>query len=137
VQALTDAGITRTLQVDLGSERSSALNAQQVGSMQLAEYATPPNEGTLTISRPIYDHQLGRMVEPWEIRPGNLIRVRGITPNTNSLNVTDSDGVTVFRIVAVDYDTGSASASLELDSHPLSVERALANLAKRGPRRRI
>jgi hypothetical protein len=137
VPALADAGITRALPVDLGSERSSALNAQQVGQQQLAEYVTPPNEGTLTVARPIYDHQRGTRIMPWEIRPGNLIRVRGIQPNINSLNATDRDGVTVFRIVAVDYDTASASATLELDSHPLSVSRALANLAKRGPRRRI
>jgi hypothetical protein len=98
----------------------------------LAEHATPPNAGTLTIARPIYDHERGRMVDPWEIRPGNLIRVRGIQPNPNSLNVTDRDGVTVFQIVGTDYDTSSASATLELDSYSPTVARALAALSGRG-----
>lgn len=137
VAVLDDAGITRTLHVELGGERSSAANAQQVGSQQLSEHATPPNEGTLTVARPVYDHERGQSIQPWEIRPGSLIRVRGIAPNTNSLNMSDRDGVTVFTIVAVDYDTASASATLELDSHPPTVARALADLARRGPRRRI
>jgi hypothetical protein len=123
---------TRDAFLDLGDEVASPTNADQAGDQFLAEHATPPNAGTLTVARPIYDHERGTRVMPWEIRPGNLIRVRGITPNPNSLNVTDRDGVTVFQIVGVDYDTSSASATLELDSYSPTVARALAALSGRG-----
>jgi hypothetical protein len=131
-QTVAELDFTRDAFVDLGDEVASSENAIQAGDQLLAEHATPPNAGTLTIARPIYDHERGRMVDPWEIRPGNLIRVRGIQPNPNSLNVTDRDGVTVFQIVGTDYDTSSASATLELDSYSPTIARALAALSGRG-----
>jgi hypothetical protein len=130
VPVLDDAGLTREAFVDLGDEIASPTNAIQVGDRFLADHASPPNAGALTIARPIYDRNRGTSVMPWEIRPGRLIRVRGVLPNTNSLNVTDRDGVTVFRVISVDYDTSSASARLELDSYPPGVARTLAALAK-------
>jgi hypothetical protein len=123
---------TRDAFLDLGDEVSSPTNADQAGDQFLAEHAIPPNAGTLTVARPIYDHDRGMRIMPWEIRPGNLIRVRGITPNPNSLNVTDRDGVTVFQIVGTDFDTSSASATLELDSYSPTIARALAALSGRG-----
>lgn len=128
VDVLDAAGLTRDGFVDLGDETGELNNATRAGDEFLAEHAVPPNAGTLEIARPIFDHDQGTMVQPWEIRPGNLIRVRGVRPNANSLNATDRDGVTVFRIVGHDYDTASASATLELDSHPLTVAQALAAL---------
>lgn len=135
VPVLDDAGLIRQDTVNLGGDATSIGNTIRAGDQFLAEHATPPNAGTLIVARPIYDHDRGTMVQPWEIEPGNLIRVRGIQPNTNSLNVTDRDGVTVFRIVGKDYNTASASATLELDSYPPTVARALAQLAKRPKRR--
>ena len=41
------------------------------------------------------------MVQPWELRPGKLIRVRGIQANADALNSTERDGVTVFKVIAV------------------------------------
>jgi hypothetical protein len=120
---------TRDAFLDLGDEVASPTNADQAGDQFLAEHATPPNAGTLTVARPIYDHDRGTRVMPWEIRPGNLIRVRGIAPNPNSLNATRGDGVTVFSIVGVDYNTSSASATLELDSYSPSIARALAAMS--------
>jgi hypothetical protein len=64
------------------------------------------------------------MVQPWEIRAGNLIRVRDVTPRIDSLNATDRNGVTVFRVYAVDYDASSNTATLELDSGIRSFRRA-------------
>jgi hypothetical protein len=131
-QTVAELDFTRDAFIDLGDEVSSSTNAVQAGDQLLAEHLTPPNAGTLTIARPIYDHDRGTRVMPWEIRPGHLIRVRGITPNPNSLNVTGRDGVTVFQIVGVDYDTSSASATLELDSYSPTVARALAAMSGRG-----
>jgi hypothetical protein len=135
VQALTDAGLTREGFLDLRTTGISTLaNAQQAGDQWLAQRATPPNAGTLTIARPILDRTDGKMAMPWEILPGELIRVRGVRPSIDSLNATDRDGVTVFRIVGTDFRASDAAATLELDSYPLTTARALAKLAKRAHR---
>lgn len=115
VQALTDAGLTRTgPPIDLGDEVGSATTAQQAGDAFLAEHATPPNTATLTIARPIYDTVLGRMVDPHEIRSPALIRVADVHPRPDALNPTDRDGVTVFRIV--DLSVAGSVATLDLDA---------------------
>jgi hypothetical protein len=126
VAALTDAGLTRDGFRDLGDEIASSVTAIQVGDQFLIEHKTAPNAGRLTVARPIYDHTLGRSVMPWEIRPGKLIRVRGILASSDALNATSRDGVTVFKVIAVDFDASSASATLELDSQPPSMAHMLA-----------
>lgn len=128
VPELAAAGLTREAFLDLGTEAGTLDNATQAGDQYLADHATAANAGTLTVARPILDRVAGRMVQPWEIRPGRLIRVRGIQPRPNSLNATTRDGVTVFRVVGVNYRASSASAELELDSYPPTVARALAAL---------
>lgn len=139
VPDLTAAGLTRTYLADLPGEGGSVALATQAGGQALAEHATPPNAGTLTISRPIVDFERGRLVQPWEILPGQLLRVRGVRAHPDSLNATSRDGVTVFKIAAMEYDTDTASARLELDSYSRGVAQALAKLAaktKRPTRRR-
>jgi hypothetical protein len=130
VAALTAAGITREGLIDLGDEVGTSANADRAGDQWLAERAAPPNAGRLTIARPIFDATWGRMVQPWEILPGQLIRVRGVLPRTDALNATTRDGVTIFKIASVEYGTDSASAVLELDSYALSTARALATQAR-------
>ncbi|GLY21706.1 hypothetical protein [Micromonospora sp. NBRC 101691] len=129
VPALTAAGLTRQASIDLGSEVGSATAAAQAGDKFLAEHQYPPNAGSLRIARPILDLQTGRMVQPWEIRPG-LIRVRGILPRIDGLNATDRDGVTVFRIVSSEYRASDAAATLELDSYARTVPRMVADLMR-------
>ena len=135
VPELTAAGLTREELVPLADELYTTTNANRVGDMFLAEHLTPLNAGSLTVARPVYDSVANRMVQPWEIRPGNLIRVSGIRPNIDSLNATDRDGVAVFRVMAVEYDAGSAAATLELDSRPRTVEHLLAKLQQKIARR--
>jgi hypothetical protein len=130
VPLLAAAGISREGYVDLGDEFASQANVDQVGPTWLAEHATTGNQGTLTIARPILDRDYGRMVMPWEIRPGHLIRVRGVNPRADSLNANTRDGVTIFRIVAVDYRQSDNAATLELDSYSPSQARAIAALRK-------
>lgn len=130
VKVLDDAGLTREAYIDLADEVGSAAIATKVGEEFLAQHATPVNQGTLVISRPILDMDKGRTVMPWEIRPGHLIRVREVLPRTGALNVTGRDGVSVFKVAAVEFNASSASATLELDSYPLTVSRAIANLSK-------
>lgn len=135
VPALSDAGSIRQAFIDLGDEVGSASNAIQVGDTFLLNHRASPNNGTLTIARPIQNLADGRMVEPWEIRPGRLIRVRGVTPTVDSLNAGDRDAVTLFRIVATEYDADSGSTTLELDTYSYDTARAIA-IARKPPRRR-
>jgi hypothetical protein len=138
VTELTDAGLTRTTLLDLADKENSLANAQRAGDQALLDHGSVPNAGTLTVARPVLDLLAGRMVQPWEIKPGELIRVRGVQPRQDSLNATVRDGVSVFKVSAMEYDTDSASATLELDSYSRTVANALAALRKRRtlPRRR-
>jgi hypothetical protein len=130
VAVLAAAGLTREGFLDLGSEAGTLADAQQAGDRWLEDRATPPNAGTLTIARPILDRVDGRMVQPWEIRAGNLIRVRGVLPRVDALNATARDGVTVFRIIGHTYRASTAAAELDLDSYGPSVARALADVSR-------
>ncbi|MEU8158050.1 hypothetical protein AB0B94_30725 [Micromonospora sp. NPDC048986] len=129
VPVLDAAGLIRQGQIDLGAEVGSLADAQRAGDAWLADRSQPANAGRLRIARPIQDLISGRMVQPWEIRPG-LIRVRGILPRVDALNATSRDGVTVFRIVASEFRASDASATLELDSYAASTARALADLRR-------
>jgi hypothetical protein len=130
VQALTDAGFDRTGYVDLGDQISSQANALRAGLQFLEEHRQPVNAGRLTVARRIVDLQTGRMVNPWEIRAGNLIRVRGVDAYPDALNAAGRDGLTVFKIAATQYSAGDNAATLDLDSYAPSVARTLAYLSK-------
>jgi hypothetical protein len=136
VQELSDAGLTRKFYIDLADEMGILSNAQYVGDNFLAEHRSPPNAGTLTVSKPIIDQATGRMVYPWEIMPGQLIRVRGVNPRVDALNPTNRDGVTIFRIISTEYNAANASVALELDSYNRTIARALANLQTQRLRKR-
>jgi hypothetical protein len=128
VQVLTDAGVTREAFIDLGDEASTVGNAQQAGDQFLDEHATAPASGRLTIARLILDYVSGRMVMPWEIRPGHLIRVRDLNPRPAVLDATDRDGSSVFRLVSVDYNTSDAATVVELDSPAPSIARRISDI---------
>lgn len=128
---LTAAGFDRTGWLDLGDEAASSANAHRAGQQFLSEHQVPVNAGRLTVMAPILDIQQGRMVQPWEIRPGNLIRAKGISPYPNSLNNAGRDGNTVFRIAATSYSAADAAATLDLDSYAPSVARTLASLQRK------
>lgn len=130
VTELTAAGLTREAFLDLGDDIASTAQANQVGDKFLAAHASAPNAGRLTVARPIYDITNGRRVMPWEIKAGELIRVRGVQPRVDALNATARDGVTIFRIWAKEYSAADAAATLELDSSYLTTARMLADLAR-------
>lgn len=131
VQALVDAGFSRTAFLDLGDRTSSSANALRAGQQFLEEHRNPVNAGRLTIARKIVDLATGRMVNPWEIRAGALIRVRGVDAYPDALNAGGRDGVAVFKIAATSYSAGDNAATLDLDSYAPSVARTLAYLASR------
>jgi hypothetical protein len=136
VESLAEAGITREGFIDLGDEITSAANATAAGNAFLADHFEPANAATLTVARPILDRDTGRYVQPWELRPGNLIRVRGIQPNVDWLNPAPGrNGVTIFRVVAVEASS-DGTATLELDAFTPTMARALVNLPRVRPKRR-
>ena len=127
VPTLADAGFSRRAYIDIGD--STLADAQRAGDQWLSDHQYAPNGGRLTVKRPILDLQTGRMVMPWEIRPG-LIRVRGILPRPDALNATARDGVTVFRIRGMDFSASQAAAVLDLDSYAPSTARTLADVQR-------
>jgi hypothetical protein len=131
VAVLDDAGLTREAAIDLGDNIGSSSAATQAGDEFLTEHGTAPNRGTLTVAHPILDKDTGRMVQPWEIRPGHLIRVRGVLPSIDALNATARDGVTVFRIVSTEFRASDVSAVLELDAAKRSIAAEVADLSRR------
>lgn len=88
------------------------------------------NAGTLTVKRPIqfYDaganssSGAGRMVDPWMIRPGKLLRITDLPPRALEQNVALGttlpssvvDG-TLFKVVATEYSSSENACRLELD----------------------
>jgi hypothetical protein len=130
VQALDDAGIHRQERLDLGSGTGSDANAVQAGDGFLSDHAVSPASGSLTVARPILDRDAGRMVMPWEIRPGHLVRVNGLAAKPTALVASAPDGASVFRVVASTFTASTASTVLELDTYPRTVQQALARLAK-------
>ena len=133
---LDDAGLTRQAILDVSNELGSISNAQRIGDNFLAAHKYPPNAGTLNVARPIRDLTTGRMVQPFEIEPGELIRVRGVESYPDSLNASSNDGQTVFRIWAMQYTADVNTAQLELDSYPRTTAQALAKLQRRRERKR-
>jgi hypothetical protein len=128
VPELSDAVLTREAYIDTSDEIGSPIMAAYIGDNFLNEHRYPPNAGTLRVARPISDNDTGRTVMPWEILPGHLIRVRGVQPRVDALNPTNRDGVTVFRVISVDFSAADGTATLELDSYVRSITRVLADI---------
>ena len=132
VPALDALGLTREAPIiDLADEIGSLANALQVGAQFLATHKVPTNGGNVTIARPIIDLLTGRRVLPHEIRPGSLIRVRGVEAYPDALNPGGADGNTVFRLVGTDYRASEASVQCDLSSPARSIDVLLAELAER------
>jgi hypothetical protein len=125
--AILDAeSLIRQAFLDLGDEVGTLTNAQRAGDQFLAEHAGTPNRGRMTISSPLHDLDQGRRVDPFDIKAGTLIRVRGALPRIDALNASTRDGATVFRIAAKDYDAMTGTATLELESYSRSAARTVA-----------
>jgi hypothetical protein len=131
---LDAAGLTRTGYIDISDEVGSAQNAINTGTSFLQDHNRVTAGGTLTVARPILDVIDGRTVWPWQIRAGELIRVKGVEASVDTAD-HDRDGLTVFRIVSVEPNE-EGTATLELDMFTRSETRALAQLLKQRSRKR-
>ncbi len=129
VPALQQAGIRRAQTIDLGSEVGTLESATAVGNAFLADHRVPPSGGTLTVARRIRDRISGRIVMPWEVLPGELIRLQGVHSRPDALNATTPDGGTNARIAATSFSLDSMSVQLDLDVPTMTEQRVLAKLA--------
>lgn len=121
--------LTRTALFDAGDNIAATWVAtNRLGDQFLAEHKYPTNAGRLRIAHPVYDAGLHRMVMPWEIRAGSLVRVHGVLPTPDLLNTDDRDGSTVFRIASTSFSQSDGAAELDLDAYAPDVARALAKL---------
>lgn len=136
IPEMTAANRTRRFFQDLGQETSDSVNAGQANTAVLEEKRFPQNGGSITVARRIVDLYTGRRIEPFEIQPGYVARIVGVNPSRDALNDSPRNGSSLCRIVTNDYDSGSHSASIALDSEPWSMRRAIADVGKRrGPKR--
>lgn len=133
---LTAAGLSRTALLDLGDEIASSTAAARAGTNFLADHAVPKNAGTLNVARRIRDLKTGSMVDPFQVEPGELVRVNGVESYADALNPSGNDGQTVFRIWANEYTSDGNLAKLELDTDTRTTASALAKLAKAHKRKR-
>lgn len=123
VDELTDAGLTREEPLDLGDEVGTLAAAQRRGDEFLSQHGLGLASGTLMIARPVRDLVLGTMVEPFEVVPGELIRVRDVVPRVAPLFATAQDGQSVFRLIDTTYRASSHSVACTLDSPPRKITR--------------
>lgn len=77
--------------ITLPDGQGSLSNAQRIGDEILAALNTPTHSGTAVIRERIQDRLSGKMVMPWEIEPGYLVRVRdkGIDLRLTEFSYTD------------------------------------------------
>jgi hypothetical protein len=120
VPLLDDAGLTRTMTLDITSEGllpTQDARARGIAALRLASLAK--TAGRVTIREPVYDRVQGRMVNPWEVRAGSPVVVcdapLDYSRSTSLTESTAEDGVAVFRATTMAYDTGRNEATLTLD----------------------
>lgn len=120
VPLLDDAGLTRTMTLDITSEGllpTQDARARGISALRLASLSK--TAGRVTIREPVYDRVQGRMVNPWEVRAGSPVIVCDAPLDySRSTSLTDStaeDGVAVFRATTMAYDSGRNEATLTLD----------------------
>lgn len=125
IPEMTAVGRSRRFYQDLTDTVSSATNAAQANSTVLNDHRFPLNGGQVTVSRPVVDLWTGRTVQPFEIQPGYIARIVGVNPSRDALNNSPRNGSSLCRIVNTDYSAGSHSVTIDLDSVPYSMARAI------------
>lgn len=128
-QALAKAELIRATTIKREGQVAGA-TAQTEASAKILDYDRVTNTGTLKVSRPIQFFDTGsnsnsgasRMVDPWNIRPGKLIRVTDLPPSAKYMAFQHGDSSppieldgTVFKVVATEYNSSDNTCTLELD----------------------
>lgn len=115
VPVLDAERITRTVRVDVRDRGPiSAAKAVEIGQNALADRGVRKTSGSVRVSGPILDRWTGRMVSPWEIRPGCVVHVPDASDRV-PVDLDTPDGASLLRLTSVRYDASSDSADLGLD----------------------
>lgn len=128
-RALTNAKLVRGTTIKR-EERTDSSTATTAATAELAKFAKTPNSGSITIRRPVAFYDAGanslsgasRMLDPWMLRPGKLIRITDLPPparsgafeHGTSAPPIELDG-TVFKVVATEYSSADNACRMELD----------------------
>jgi hypothetical protein len=116
VPLLTAAGLTRTLTTDVRDRGPvSVSTARSLGTAALTQTDVYRTNGTVTITEPIFDQVWGRMVQPWEIVPGNPVRLSGVAQIYTRASDVPTNAADTFRLTGTAYDAASNTATLTLD----------------------
>lgn len=116
VAALTAAGLTRTMELDLGDQVGSTAQAAAAGDVALAVSQTPTTGGRAVITGPIHDRRTGRTLLPHQLPrhvAGQLVRV-DVAPESLSVAPV-RNGRDILRVVGAEYDS-STGCTLALDA---------------------
>lgn len=86
--------------VELSPGNSSSDNAVRYGQEILAAKNTGPKSATARLGRPVMDLLSGSRVQPWEIEPGYMVRVResGDLLRLTEMEYVDDDGAAILQL---------------------------------------
>lgn len=119
--ALTAAGRTRDADsITLREGTGSASNALRAGQAALAAINAQNVAGTATVGRRLVDRQTGHTVEPHEIEPGSIARIREL-------------GIDV-RVTRTEYDDDGGLMVLTLNKPRPTSDEVVAQISSRGRR---
>jgi hypothetical protein len=90
--------------------------AQRIGSQVLASLNEPPKAGKAVVRRPVMDLLTGNLVQPWELQPGYLVRLR----QTGD----------VLRLTHMEYVDDDCAAYLTVGQPSLTVDQRAARAAR-------
>lgn len=126
---LADASVTRAFYLEKANITDGSGILAESG-VKLQEHAHTKNSGTVTVKRPIHLYDTGstsnsgasRMLDPWQIRPGKLVRITDMVvpakahdfSHGNTAPPIELDG-TIFKVVTTEYNAADNACTLELD----------------------
>lgn len=102
--------------ISLPAGQGSQSNAEHIGDQVLAALNTPSRSGSAIVREPLFDRLSNRVVMPWEIEPGHIVRVRDIGAD--------------LRLTEMTYDDANCSSSLTLGSPTLSLAQRIARVGR-------
>lgn len=134
VDELDELGVTRSTVLDLsGRGPLSAGSATAIAGQELAKVNADRASGQVVVRAPVLDQWEGRVVQPWELRPGCVVKTQA--PRSQPLvpvNYYTANGAGQWRATSVTFDVQSNSATVSLDGGPRTVARWRAKPSQRG-----
>ncbi|MDN5854485.1 MAG: hypothetical protein L0K86_16870 [Actinomycetia bacterium] len=109
-------------QITLPEQISSQANATRIANQWLRIVNEPAQAASATVVRRVRDLVSGGWISPWEMQPGNLVRVRESGKN--------------HRLTELEVDTDALSVGLTLGHPKPTIEQLVARLSEPSRRRR-